>query len=240
MKKTALISLFIIFVAVGFTVFYLSLKNSGTPAIDARAAYTNNADLATLVHQNAVYRNKIKELQQENRNLQKQLGTPPTDERPATLELTDQATPASTDAVSDVDQHQQSVASAMELTAYFSTFSARSPADIDRDLSNKFAKEDIDYAWASSHEIKLAELFTENEQLTEFVPENISCKTTRCRVTVPTHSHEQSNQIMEKISLALKKNTVGLAQTMVLTIPDPSKGFVDFYIARDSNVRLYQ
>src|SRR5690606_1018137 len=183
MKKTALISLFIIFVAVGFTVFYLSLKNSGTPAIDARAADTNNADLATLVHQNAAYRNKIKELQQENRNLQKQLGTPPTDERPATLELTDQATPASTDAPNNVDQHQQSVASAMELTAYFSTFSARSPADIDRDLSNKFAKEDIDYSWASSHEIKLAKLFTENEQLTEFVPENISCKTTRCRVT---------------------------------------------------------
>lgn len=241
MKKTTLISLFIIFTAVGFGLYYLPSKTTDVPATFTTAANPNNVDLAPLVQQNAGHQNKIKELQQENRKLRKQLRAQQTESSPVALPPAEQAAPQqATDLSGDFDKQQQSTVNVLELRAYMSTFSAMSPADIDRNLSNTFAAEAVDYPWAGDHEIKLGRLFAENEKLAEFVPENISCKTTRCRVTVPTRNYEESNQVMENVAQALVKNAVGLAQTTVLTVPDPATGFVDFYIARDSDARLYQ
>lgn len=243
MKSIGLISVFALLLVAVSTAFYISSKNTeknaGVLASDASAV-----TIAALVHENAIYRQKITTLQQKNEQLMEQLrasqNAEASPQSPAQLKLDDQTVSESAADAPNYEQDQANVTSAMELTAYLSTFSARSPADIGNDVSNKFNRESIDYSWASGHETKLAAMFTESETLSEFVPEDISCKTTRCRVTVPAHNHEKSNQIMQHITHAMEKNTLGLEQTTVLTIPNPSTGFVDFYIARDSTVRLYQ
>lgn len=239
--KTAALALILIFSAIGIGFYYSSFKSTDIHVIPAKEFKSSSIDISTLIKQNADYRNRIKELERENQNLQNQIRTQKKAGAPTATTSTAQTEPRQA-AVSAGEMERQinSAATAADLTKYLSNFSNKSPADINRDLKDRFDSESIDHPWASDHERKLSELFSEDEDLSAFVPENITCKKTRCRVTVPISSYEESNRVMTGVTQALQKNVADLEETMVLTIPSPSTGFVDFYIARDSNIKLYQ
>lgn len=229
---------FILGGATAYSFVRSSAHNGQPPTVSFHANAANNK-LSDLLTENTKLKNKIFLLEAVNQKLlaEARIQTLPS---PALASLRDETPELSHDFAEEVRKQRIAEEAGKGFAEYLSSFKSTSPEEINRDLEKKFETEAIDYPWADNHEKKLQYLFVTNENLSKFVPESVTCKATRCQIKIPISNIEESNQVMEGISKALADTYPGSRQPMIVTLPDPSTGFVDFYVARDGDVRLYQ
>lgn len=239
MKISGLILLLIIITAFAVILYRPAEKPAAYFHTADDESYFYKDTLGNLTRENRRLKNKIIELEQANRTLRAQ-AEKVANHQPVNVEHPATALPLSPPSSAPQFEEMQAAAEmASEFTTYLTQFNSESE-NLPTDLANKFETEAIDYPWASSHEQKLGKLFESQEELVRFVPEGIICKTTRCQIKIPISSFDESNQLMKALAQALTENTLGIDNAMLLTAPDPASGFVDFYIGRDKNTKIYR
>jgi hypothetical protein len=240
MKASGLV-LLVIAAAAGAAFFYQSAQQ---PTNYFRAANEDtrfyNDTLVSMTEENRNLRKRVIALEQANQALREQLRTS-TATQPTVdsgLEIPEPSA-LQTTAVTATTMAELSSATetSIEVRTYLEGIGA-SPATMQQDLSTKFNEEPVDYSWAVNHEQKIGQLFENQETLWEFVPEGITCKTTRCQIKVAAASFDESNRAMKALAEVLTNNAEGLDNAMLISAPNPVSGFVDFYIGRDKNVNL--
>lgn len=128
---------------------------------------------------------------------------------------------------------------AVQAATDFARYLAISGADYQVGLDNKFKTEDVDLSWVGQYEEKINKLFSENNTLSDFVPELIECKSTMCKIRINVANNEDSNRVMELFSKALVNNEFGITGTNVISAPELSKGIVNLYVGKNDDVKLF-
>lgn len=239
MKNTTPIFLFITCVGLGAALYYSHSSDVFNADIPVATNTEHKAAENIRINKiNSLLEKRILELEKENHSLRKQLtksGINNINRLVATDELVGERDPENYDAT----LIRENTLATTKLMAYVNSFQKQNPAAINNDLRTKFEAEPVDYAWAGGHEARLDRLFDDDKELSEFVPEKINCKSTKCRVTIPISSYHEANQAMKTITAALATNSNEFKGAMVMAIPTPSTGFVDFYIARSNDRVLH-
>lgn len=246
-------ALLLIAMIVGIIYF---LTSSEQVAWDDNQHQTDN-EIAALTEENQIYKTKLQILEQANQQLRLELARiqKPSRQSDATEKThvlpvhgsSNNLNPknleeATTDTRPSKPTMKQILAAneaMQEIPKYLATFSG-APADINADLKKKFEAESADPEWAENYEVKLHQLFSVNDTLSKYNPESISCKSTRCQIKIPISDYDESNEVVSALSKMLEMNQLGLENALVFTVPDLSKGYVDYYVGRDSSVKLYQ
>lgn len=239
MKVSGLV-LLVIVAAAGAAFFYKPASQS------ANYFRTTNGDtrfyndtLVSMAEENRSLRKRLVALEKANQELHEQLAFASAGQiKPySEIQQSSSASPATTLTEATFEELRSTAETAVEVGSYLGE-AGTSPDAMQQDLSRKFNGEPVDYSWAINHEQKLGRLFESQEKLWEFVPETITCKTTRCQIKVPVASFDESNRAMQALSQALAKNAEGLDDAMLISAPDPASGFVDFYIGRDQHAKI--
>lgn len=242
MKITGFILIILIIVGIANFFYFSSKRYNCTTEPPSRMEPTDlQKELANLTQENEKLKIRISILENENQHLLAENRTYKHAASSSTAPRLSDGNPTrpERDFSEEVRIQRDAEKSAKEFTEYLRSFRSNSEKEFNSDLTEKFNAEPIDFAWAQDHETKLGQVFATRENLSKFVPEGIICKTTRCQIKIPISSIEESNQVMEGLSQALTESP-GLEESRILTLPDISSGFVDFYISRDKDVTLYR
>lgn len=77
--------------------------------------------------------------------------------------------------------------------------------DLSSTLAQEFNNEAINYEWAEAEQQKLSGWFSNDVEFAGLALQNVSCRTTQCKISVAASTLEQANSIFTTLSNALKE-----------------------------------
>jgi hypothetical protein len=122
----------------------------------------------------------------------------------------------------EIDQERQ----AKEIQTYISEFS--SELLLAADLQTKFETDAIDPQLANETEKILAYVFYQGMEWQDFSPQEISCKTTICRVKLSVSTEEKNIKLMELVSQEMKFNNINNFYAFPVSLPSEGLSYVYF------------
>lgn len=79
------------------------------------------------------------------------------------------------------------------------------PEELSSVLSQEFNNEAVNHQWAEAEQQRLSSWFVNNEEFSGLALQDITCRTTQCKISVAASTREQANDIFEVLSNALKE-----------------------------------
>lgn len=107
------------------------------------------------------------------------------------------------------------------------------------DMERKFTAEAVDYEWAKNYEASLQSLFNSDEILRHFSPDAIECRTQKCQIKLHVNDSEEANTATKAFSTAVHSNQ-NTDSVAIMATPDYTRHQLNIYIAKNSEVKLYQ
>jgi len=111
--------------------------------------------------------------------------------------------------------------------------------DLSITAKSYFEREPVDNLWAPEYQLKLDNFFRHSPSLTELVPQQIDCRSLRCRVSIVAVSPEQSNQFSQIIMDSVLANDAGISKKLMLE-HDNTAGLLNVYLVRADSVNFLQ
>jgi hypothetical protein len=110
---------------------------------------------------------------------------------------------------------------------------------ISESIQKSFDKEDIDYEWARNYENNITDFFRANDQLVNYLPELIECRSERCKVVVSLANKDDMDRVAELIVKKLENNKFNI-NSKALVERNINKGTLEIFMAKNNEVKLYQ
>ena len=103
-----------------------------------------------------------------------------------------------------------------------------SPQHLSNILAQEFNSEAINYEWADAEQQKLSSWFSNNKEFAGLALQDISCRTTQCKISVAASTQEQANSIFMTLSNELKER---YASSLYFTDMDLENNTTSLYIS---------
>lgn len=186
-----------------------------------------------------VHADYIRQLEELNRQLTKDLQAARGGQPQKTGKSTDELPPPVADAAS-FEEYYKARKNSEDFNQYLQSVSSGNGGGYVKDMAAKFETEAVDGQWASDYESRLYNLFDSDALAGKVVPQSVVCKSRRCQIKVAVANIDEANQAMQSFSEAINSNKLSIDKSMVVSAPDLDAGVVSLYVARDGNVKIHE
>ncbi len=222
---------------VAVTYSIVSDKNPDIGATDVPLAVESHQK--SNLQPTSVHADYIRQLEELNRQLTKDLQAARGGQPAKTGKSTDEPSSPVVDAAS-FEEYYKARKNSEEFNQYLQTVSSGNGGGYVKDMAAKFETEAVDGQWASDYESRLYNLFDTDTLAGKVVPQSVVCKSRRCQIKVAVANIDEANQAMQSFSEAINNNQLSIDRSMVVSAPDLDAGVVSLYVARDGNVKIHE
>jgi archaellin len=120
------------------------------------------------------------------------------------------------------------------------TFAASQQGNHNQILQGKFDNEEIDYAWSSTQEDKIYNLFDTNPLLNQISPNSVSCKSKNCQIVIPMNDPSQLNKLYSSIRESSIAIDNGQSYESLSYFIEPNSGQLTMYLSRPEHNNLFK
>lgn len=100
-------------------------------------------------------------------------------------------------------------------------------------LDRLFEATEADLINDPARELTLGDFFRKDKQLTDYIPQSIQCRTTTCKLELPTNDGAQVEQMMEALSAKILNQDLHASHIFLAT--NAAKGTTQLYVALVEN-----
>ena len=111
-------------------------------------------------------------------------------------------------------------------------------ADLAKIAAQAFDKEATDPDWASAQQLNINDFFRTSDTLQEIIPQDIICKTNRCRIALPITDDAHAEEVARILAKALSHNTANIPSKIILE-RDEQNSVLNAYLFRHTESSFF-
>lgn len=109
----------------------------------------------------------------------------------------------------------------------------RDPHELMMSLQQDFSIETIDETWAPTYQQQLEDLIRNDDQLRNYLPDDIECRSSKCLMRIRYYSDEERDKLSDQLVNAIQKNTSGIYPEVVIS-PSEDTQTLEIILNRES------
>jgi len=106
------------------------------------------------------------------------------------------------------------------------------------DLEQQFTLQPVDIHWADEYENRLSDVFLSTDDMRHFYPDNIECKSDRCKLQIRVADTVEGSQVASRFAELLIAQQDQFPSSRFMTSLDETLGVMNVYLVRSDEVEL--